>query len=64
MNNFGDFNLFVPVLAIAVPCLALGFFIGSVMFADSGVGIIQKQAIENNCAQYNPTNGTFEWIKK
>ena len=27
-------------------------------------GNIQKQAIEQGCAQHNPKTGNFEWVKK
>jgi hypothetical protein len=65
MINFDWFGPFVlPIVFFVFGCVAIGWFIGAVMFADSGVEIIQKEAIENQCAQYNPTNGKFEWVKK
>jgi hypothetical protein len=65
MINFDWLGPFVlPFVFFMLICGGIGWFIGAVVFADSGVEIIQKQAIENNCAQYNPTSGNFEWVKK
>lgn len=65
MNNFDWFGPFVlPSVFLLFGCLTIGWFIDAIVFADSGVEIIQKQAIEHNFAQYNPTTGDFEWIKK
>jgi uncharacterized protein YneF (UPF0154 family) len=40
----------------------IGVFIGGLAFKDNVKEIIQKEAIENQCGQYNPTTGNFEWI--
>jgi hypothetical protein len=42
------------ILLISV-CLIAGNSIGS--------SIIKKEAIEHECAQYNPKTGDFEWVK-
>ena len=62
MNNLDlSGSLIVPIVFFVICCSAIGFLIGFIAFSD---GITKKEAIENNCAQYNPTNGNFEWIKR
>ncbi len=70
MNNisggwFGPF--IVPIVASVLFFGIIGYLIGALLFSNSdkeSMDVFKKQAIENNCAQYNPTNGDFEWIKK
>jgi hypothetical protein len=65
MNGFDlSGELLVPAVIFIFCWVAFGFFLGSVVFKNNGEEIMRQQAIENNCAQYNPTNGTFEWVKK
>jgi hypothetical protein len=59
------------LLAILVSVVIVAIIINSVAVSSKIVNNkkeatenIKKQAIENNCAQYNPTTGEFEWIKK
>ena len=64
MNNIsGGFKPFiVPIVSFV---LWIGIYASVLLFLYDGVTIesFKKQAVENNCAQYNPTNGNFEWIK-
>jgi hypothetical protein len=64
MNNFGNFNVVTPILALTFSCVAFGFLIGALVYKNNNDETIKKQAIENQCAQYNSTSGEFEWIKK
>lgn len=50
----------LAALVILVTSIAIALFIDK----KESIEIIKKQAIENNCARYNPTTGEFEWIKK
>lgn len=59
-----NFNIFIPILALSLPCVVLGFFIGVMVYKNNGDETMKQQAIENSCAQYNPTTGQFEWLKK
>lgn len=66
MNNIsGGFKPFiVPIVSFV---LWIGIYASVLLFSNSGEVALEsfkKQAIENNCAQYNPINGDFEWIKK
>jgi flagellar basal body-associated protein FliL len=55
------------LLGVAIVALIIGSVAASSKIINNkkeAVENIKKQAIENNCAQYNPTTGNFEWIKK
>ena len=52
------------LLLFTASCIAFGFFVGSIVFKNDGEDTIKKQAIENSCAQYNPSTGIFEWVEK
>jgi len=62
MNNF-----YLPdclsVIAITIVGFVLGQLVGELILDDVKEKY-QKPAIENNCAQYNPTTGNFEWTKR
>lgn len=67
MNNIKDgFAFFImPIVFLIIGCGVLGVFVSALLFSSAGEETIEsfkKQAIENNCGQYNPTNGKFEWI--
>jgi phage-related minor tail protein len=58
-------------LAILTAIIVVTLLIGSVAMLGNflnkkkeSIETVKKQAIENNCAQYNSTTGEFEWIKK
>lgn len=62
MNKESEDGLIATILCMAwaASCfifLMIGFFVGK------GVGTIdvQKEAIKNNVAQYNPNTARFEW---
>lgn len=59
MFDIDFFKIIGFVLLIVLVIVVGGFFSGNITTDD-----FKKQAIENNCAQYNPTTGKFEWIKK
>mgnify|MGYP003652574495 FL=1 len=50
-------NLLPILIAVA---LSLGTFTGAMLQENT----IHKQATQTSCAQYSPTTGEFEWIKK
>ena len=70
MNNisggwFGPF--IVPIIFFVLFFGIIGYLIGALLFSNDGEATIEsfkKQAIENSCAQYNPSTGIFEWVKK
>lgn len=47
----------ILILIVLCGALVLGFVLG----ASLRERVFQKQAITHGAAQYNPTNGTFEW---
>jgi len=59
---FGSFM--IPIIFLVLGYVGFGFYMGGLYFSNTGVETFKKQAIENSCAQYNPTNGNFEWIKR
>lgn len=68
MNRFdlsNDWSWLWPMVLAAVGCMVISLLIASFMFAsNSEVEIFKKEAIQHECAQYNPVNGQFEWLKK
>ena len=50
--------------ALVIACIVFGFCVGGLVFRYDGKDTIKKQAIENSCAQYNPSTGVFEWVKR
>lgn len=55
----------ILAIALIIGGSIVGFVVGTVLFSNNITNDdLKKQAIENNCAQYNPTTGKFEWIKK
>lgn len=62
MFNIDLFKLLI--IALIIGGLIVWFSIGTVLVSDNITTTeLKKQAIENNCAQYNSTTGKFEWIK-
>ena len=54
-------HVFYTCVALCITLIITGI-IG--MGNSRGVTQTQKEAIEQGCAQYNPTTASFEWIEK
>jgi hypothetical protein len=57
-------KFFIPLVFLMIVSIGFGFAMGGLAFKDNVKEIIQKEAIENQCGQYNPITGNFEWIKR
>lgn len=52
----------IVFIVVIISLCSMWFYIGHLQGKNRGTQYAQEQAIEHNCAQYNPTTGDFEWI--
>ena len=62
MNSDGNniFSVWITVILTIVIGCAVVFFVVSV-FKNIPVEILKREAIERNFAEYNSTNGVWQW---